>query len=215
MVPWLSSKPRTHGPLGSGQINDNTAPVNKASFTPSPRAIYSSLAAGNVTHLCVLLTQLTAAPPWGKLPPPIPSAYRSTLISISIRSQIQSRAPHQCQSQKPGPVIFKTAFQCLSVGLWEWRATARTAFEMPGLVMVDSHMKLPTAPLKRQSPSSSPSSLGPSSSPTGGRGDVRGGVYAKTIQHALKRKAFCVFPVPPTPSGVSKHSQCNKSVRRD
>ena len=48
--------------LSSGQIHNNTAPVNKASLTPSPSATYSASAVKNVTHLCGLLAQQTAAP---------------------------------------------------------------------------------------------------------------------------------------------------------
>ena len=61
--PLIILKNPEHDPLSSGQINDNTAPANKAPFTPSPRATYSASAVDNVKHLCVLLAQLTAAPP--------------------------------------------------------------------------------------------------------------------------------------------------------
>ena len=44
-------------------MKDNIAPVDRASFTPSPRATYSASDVDNVTHLCVLLAELTAAPP--------------------------------------------------------------------------------------------------------------------------------------------------------
>ena len=48
--------------LSSAQIHNNTGTVNKASLTPSPRATYSASAVKNVTHLCGLLAQQTAAP---------------------------------------------------------------------------------------------------------------------------------------------------------
>ena len=63
MTPGLCSKTQTHDPGSSGQINDDTAPVNRASSTSSRRATCSASAVDNVTHLCVLLAQLTAAPP--------------------------------------------------------------------------------------------------------------------------------------------------------
>ena len=83
--------------------------------------------------------------------------------------------------------MFETALQCLSVSLWEWHATARTVFQMSDLVMVDSHMKLPTISLYGQPPPRSPSSLGPSSTPgvAGKSGDE---AIPKTIQHVLNKR---------------------------
>ena len=61
--PLTILKTRTHDPLSSGQINDDTAPVNKAFFTPSPCATSSASAVDDVTHLCALRAQRMAAPP--------------------------------------------------------------------------------------------------------------------------------------------------------
>ena len=82
-------------------MKDYTAPENRASFTPSSRATYSASAVDNVTHLCVLLAQLTAEPP---------RYYRAPVIrlirvgSIAICSQIQSRTPYKSQIHNPCPV---------------------------------------------------------------------------------------------------------------
>ena len=114
MVPRLSSKNRTHDQLSSRQINDNTAPVHEASFTPSRRAKYPASAVDNATHLCVLLAQLTAAPP--KVIS-VPDTDRLSLdlslrfigvvgisVGIALRSQIQPRTPHKSQPHTPCPV---------------------------------------------------------------------------------------------------------------
>ena len=62
---WLSLNTRTNDPSGSGQINDNTAPVNKAFFTPPPRATCSGTAVDSATHL----TQRPIRPAQGRTHP--------------------------------------------------------------------------------------------------------------------------------------------------
>ena len=98
-------------------------PVNKASSTPSPRATYYSSAVDNVTHLCALLAELTAAPPkvitvpdTGRLPLDL-SAQLASLYAVKSN-------PEPLTKVNPIPfvplryaMIFIIAFQCLSVGL--------------------------------------------------------------------------------------------------
>ena len=101
----------------------NTAPVNKAYFTPSPRDTYSAPAVDNVTHLCVLLAQLTAAPP-KVITVPDTERLSSDLSAQSASLFTVKSNPEPLTKVNPIPLvpsryamIFRTAFQCLSVGL--------------------------------------------------------------------------------------------------
>ena len=70
-------------------------------------------------------------------------------------------------------------------------STQCTAFEMCGRVMVDSHIRLPTASLYGQSPFGSPSSLGPSSTP--GVAGMSEDEFTPKRFSMLSTKAFCVI----------------------
>ena len=119
---WIISKPLTHDSVSSGQMKDYTTPVNRASFTPSPRATYSASAVDKASHLCVLLAQLTAAPP--KLIA-VPDSER---LSFNLSTQSSSLQIVRCNPELLAKVklipfvpwryamIFRTAFQCLPVG---------------------------------------------------------------------------------------------------
>ena len=95
-------------------------------------------------------------------------------------------------------MIFRTAFQCLPVGLREWRATVRTVFEMSERVMIDSHIRLPTASLYGQSPFGSPSSLRPSSTP--GVAGMLEDEFAPNPFGMFSTEAFCVISDVPVPN---------------
>ena len=90
-------------------------------------------------------------------------------------------------------IIFQTAFQCLfSVGLWEWPATAGTAFELSGLIMVDTHPHQAAHSLPLWAVCSKFALLPWTYFHTGGRGDVGDELTPKQFS-MLSMNAFCVI----------------------
>ena len=91
------------------------------------------------------------------------------IISISKHSELQARTTYRLQTYRFRKIHIRAAicsstFQCRGLGLWLWLAHARNALAISGLVMTDSHIRLPTRGRYRGNsslPPGSPSFLGP------------------------------------------------------
>ena len=109
--------------------------------------------------------------------------------------------------------VFSTATQCLSHGMCEWRATRWETLAMSGLVVPASYMTPPTACLKGQSVTTSPSVVGPSSA-TGGAGILKKRFTSKHTSMASTLAGWLIYMVssfqPRFTEHPRYHSSCTK-----
>lgn len=221
MAPWLSSKTRTRDPLGFGRINDNSPPVNKASFTPLRRARYSASVLDNVTHLYVSLAQPTATPSRVITVPDTERSVRHTsIVRITIRSRIQSRGPRKSQSLKPHLVkVCHNLKNCLPVPLGGVNRVKRySTHTVRGVWPRHSRQPHQTAHSLRVRPVSSRLAL-PSLTYTPAPGVVRISDDEFTPRpkrlNTLSTNAFCVISnAPKSQSRLKVQSVCQVSSSR-